>query len=715
MTKIKNITFNDLIEKLDYMTSDEVELVKKSYEFASNIYFDSKRLTGDDYIYHPLSVSYILTDIKADVETICAGLLHDAYEFNSNIDLESVVGSEITNLVIGVEKLKKLNFDLSTDSSIAMQRKILVGLTDDVRVIIIRLAERLHDMRTLWVLSPEEQKKMANETVQVLTPIAERLGMYKFKAELEDLALRYSKPDIYFDIVDKLNQTKQERDKSVEEMIQEVSKILDDNNIKHQIKGRSKSIYSIYKKLDKGKKFSEIYDLLALRVFVNTENECYQALGLIHSRFKPKPKRFKDYIAMPKTNMYQSLHTTVFGVGDYLYEIQIRTYEMDKVAESGIAAHYAYKEHGSKIAIKNEMENKLQFFKSLIDLNNEDIEDKDFVSSVQDEFNSTIYVFTPRGDVIELPSGATPIDFAYKVHSDVGDKMIGAIVNDTLVPLDYELKNQDVVKINTSNNSNGPSKEWINMAKTAQAKNKIKSFFNKIDKEENLKKGEELLNKELRKQKIPTNTFYKDENIEKIKSSLKMDLNEIYINIGNNKLSPISVINVLSNEAESKEDIMLKKVTATNKNTIKKDIVVEGIDDIKLKLSSCCKPIPGDNIVGYITKGYGISVHRMNCPNLNDLNDLTERLVSVEWNDTQGKKYSASLLIKTEKKDNALLEIVSKASNNNINIETINTYNKDDDITFELTVLVENTEVLDKFIESVKSIPSILSIERSMS
>lgn len=712
MTKIKNITFNDLIEKLDYMTSDEVELVKKSYEFASNIYFDSKRLTGDDYISHPLSVSYILTDIKADVETICAGLLHDAYEFNSNIDLESVVGSEITNLVIGVEKLKKLNFDLSTDSSIAMQRKILVGLTDDVRVIIIRLAERLHDMRTLWVLSPEEQKKMANETVQVLTPIAERLGMYKFKAELEDLALRYSKPDIYFDIVDKLNQTKQERDKSVEEMIQEVSKILDDNNIKHQIKGRSKSIYSIYKKLDKGKKFSEIYDLLALRVFVDTENECYQALGLIHSRFKPKPKRFKDYIAMPKTNMYQSLHTTVFGVGDYLYEIQIRTYEMDKVAESGIAAHYAYKEHGSKIAIKNEMENKLQFFKSLIDLNNEDIEDKDFVSSVQDEFNSTIYVFTPRGDVIELPSGATPIDFAYKVHSDVGDKMIGAIVNDTLVPLDYELKNQDVVKINTSNNSNGPSKEWINMAKTAQAKNKIKSFFNKIDKEENLKKGEELLNKELRKQKIPTNTFYKDENIEKIKSSLKMDLNEIYINIGNNKLSPISVINVLSNEAESKEDIMLKKVTATNKNTIKKDIVVEGIDDIKLKLSSCCKPIPGDNIVGYITKGYGISVHRMNCPNLND---LTERLVSVEWNDTQGKKYSASLLIKTEKKDNALLEIVSKASNNNINIETINTYNKDDDITFELTVLVENTEVLDKFIESVKSIPSILSIERSMS
>ncbi|MBR1718134.1 MAG: bifunctional (p)ppGpp synthetase/guanosine-3',5'-bis(diphosphate) 3'-pyrophosphohydrolase [Bacilli bacterium] len=711
MTKQKKITLDDLINKLTYLNDSEVELINKAYDFASKVYFGSKRLTGDNYIDHPLNVAYILTDLTPDVETICAALLHDVYEFDQNIDL-SMFSKNIVKLIEGVEKLKKLNFDISTESSIAMQRKILVGLTDDVRVIIIRLAEHLHDMRTLWVVSESEQKRMANETTSVLTPIAHRLGMNKIKGELEDLALRYSKPDVYFSIVDKLNQTKQERDKDVQEMINEVSRILNENGIKHQIKGRSKSIYSIYKKLDKGKKFSEIYDLLALRVFVDKETECYQALGLIHSAFKPMPKRFKDYIANPKTNMYQSLHTTVFGVYDHLYEIQIRTYEMDEVAERGIAAHFSYKEQGSsKVANKNEMESKLQFFRSIMELNNEETTDEEFVTSLKDEFNSTIYVFTPRGDVIELPSGATPIDFAYKVHSGVGDKMVGAIVNDVMVPLDYELKNEDVVKINTNNNSKGPSLEWINMAKTAQAKGKIKAFFNRLDKEEYLKKGEDLLNKELHKKKIAYNEFYKESNIEKLNRAFKMDLNEIYIAIGGSRITPIAVINAIYGEAESKEDILLKKVTATNKNIIKKDIVVDGVDEIKLKLSSCCKPIPGDPIVGYITKGYGISVHRMNCPNIDDVN---ERIISVNWGDVEGKKYSTTLLIKTEKKDNVLLDIVSKASNNNINVETINTYNNEDDILFELTILVENTERLDKFMSIVKSIPACISVERGI-
>ena len=711
MTKQKKITLDDLINKLTYLNDSEIELINKAYDFASKVYFGSKRLTGDNYIDHPLNVAYILTDLTPDVETVCAALLHDVYEFDQNIDL-SMFSKNIVKLIEGVEKLKKLNFDISTESSIAMQRKILVGLTDDVRVIIIRLAEHLHDMRTLWVVSESEQKRMANETTSVLTPIAHRLGMNKIKGELEDLALRYSKPDVYFSIVDKLNQTKQERDKDVQEMINEVSRILNENGIKHQIKGRSKSIYSIYKKLDKGKKFSEIYDLLALRVFVDKETECYQALGLIHSAFKPMPKRFKDYIANPKTNMYQSLHTTVFGVYDHLYEIQIRTYEMDEVAERGIAAHFSYKEQGSsKVANKNEMESKLQFFRSIMELNNEETTDEEFVTSLKDEFNSTIYVFTPRGDVIELPSGATPIDFAYKVHSGVGDKMVGAIVNDVMVPLDYELKNEDVVKINTNNNSKGPSLEWINMAKTAQAKGKIKAFFNRLDKEEYLKKGEDLLNKELHKKKIAYNEFYKESNIEKLNRAFKMDLNEIYIAIGGSRITPIAVINAIYGEAESKEDILLKKVTATNKNIIKKDIVVDGVDEIKLKLSSCCKPIPGDPIVGYITKGYGISVHRMNCPNIDDVN---ERIISVNWGDVEGKKYSTTLLIKTEKKDNVLLDIVSKASNNNINVETINTYNNEDDILFELTILVENTERLDKFMSIVKSIPACISVERGI-
>ncbi len=711
MTKQKNITLDDLIDKLAYLNNSEVEQVRKSYDFASKVYFGSKRLTGGNYIDHPLNVAYILTDLKPDVDTISAALLHDVYEFDQNIDL-SMFNKNIVKLIEGVEKLKKLNFDISTESSIAMQRKILVGLTDDVRVIIIRLAEHLHDMRTLWVVSESEQKRMANETLSVLTPIAHRLGMNKIKGELEDLALRYSKPDVYFSIVDKLNQTKQQRDKDVQEMIDAVSKILNDNGIKHQIKGRSKSIYSIYKKLDKGKKYSEIYDLLALRVFVDKETECYQALGLIHSAFKPMPKRFKDYIANPKTNMYQSLHTTVFGIYDHLYEIQIRTYEMDEVAERGIAAHFSYKEQGSsKIAKKNEMESKLQFFRSIMELNNEETTDEEFVSSVKEEFNSTIYVFTPRGDVIELPSGATPIDFAYKVHSGVGDKMVGAIVNDVMVPLDYKLQNEDVVKINTNNSSKGPSLEWINMAKTAQAKGKIKAFFNRLDKEEYLKKGEELLNKELHKKKIAYNEFFKEPNIEKLNRTFKMDLNEIYIAIGGSRITPISVINAIYGEAESKEDILLKKVTATNKNIINKDIVVAGIDDIKVKLASCCKPIPGDPIVGYITKGYGISVHRTTCPNMDEIN---ERIISVNWGDVEGKKYSTTLLIKTEKKENILLDIVSKASNNNINVESINTYNNEDDILFELTILVENTERLDKFMSTIKSIPACISIERGI-
>ena len=714
MTKQKKITFEDLLEKLDYLNDEEIALVKKAYDFASKIYFGNTRLTGDNYIDHPLNVAYILTDINADVDTICAALLHDIYKFDKDVNLEEVFNKDINSLVVGVDKLQKLNFDLSTESSIAMQRKILVGLTNDVRVIIIKLAERLHDMRTLWVLSKEEQKAISEETIQVLTPIAHRLGMSKIKGELEDLSLRYYKPDIYFDIVDKLNQTKQQRDESVNKMINAVSEILNENGIKHTIKGRSKSIYSIYKKLDKGKKFSEIYDLLALRVFVDKETECYQALGAIHSKYKPMPKRFKDYIANPKTNMYQSLHTTVFGVDDFLYEIQIRTYEMDEVAERGIAAHYSYKEQGSnKLATKNNMENKLQFFRSIMELNNEATTDEEFVASVKQEFNSTIYVYTPRGDVIELPSGATPIDFAYKVHSGVGDKMVGAIVNDVLVPLDYELKNEDVVKINTNKNSIGPSLEWVNMAKTTQAKNKIKAFFNKINKEEYIKKGEELLTKELHKRKIPYNDFYTDENLNMIYKNLKIsELNELYINLGNGKTTTTALFNILNGDNETKEDLLLKKVTATNKNQIiKKDIIVAGIDEIKLKISPCCKPIPGDNIVGYITKGNGISVHRSNCPNLSDLN---ERLISVEWGDVTDKKYSTTLLIKTINKDNILLDIVSKASNNNVNVESINTYKNEDSIVFELTVLVGNIDVLNKFMNAVSSINGCMTVERSL-
>lgn len=715
--------FDELKEKvLSYNPSAEVDILTKSYEYAYEKHFGQKRLTGEDYINHPLNVAYILTDIRADIPTLCAALLHDVLEDCdvSKEELESVFGSEIAFLVDGVTKINRLSFQGDNESVIANHRKIIVGLSEDVRVIIIKLADRLHNMRTLWIHPEKKQKQKAKETLDILIPIAHRLGMNAIKSELEDLSLRYYKPDIYFQIVEKLNQTKAERNQKIAEMKEEISKLLNAHNIKHGIKGRAKSIYSIYTKLDKGKKFSEIYDLFALRVFVDTEQECYQALGIIHSKYRPIPKRFKDYIAMPKTNMYQSLHTTVFGIDGYLFEIQIRTYDMDNVAENGIASHWSYKEKGSgvKAAMQNDMEQKLQFFKSIIELKNEEVTDEQFVNSVkEDVFKNTIYVFTPKGDVIELPNGSTPIDFAYRIHSDVGDKLVGAIVNGNIVSLDYELKDNDIIKINTNKNSVGPSKEWLNIAKSNQAKNKIKAFFNRLDKEEYVKKGEEVLTKELRKKKISYNDFFTNENIDKILEELKCkDTEELYFNIGNNKFPVNQVINIIYNENKTKEEIILQKTTNNTKVNpiVKNDIIVEGIDEIKVNVASCCKPIPGDRIVGYVTKGYGITVHRMVCPNASKLDEKEDRTIDVTWNDTINKKYPTNILVRTLNDKDILLNIIAKTSNSNVTIQTINNLSSQDNFLYEITVLVENKENLLKFMNDVKMIPNVIDVERGI-
>lgn len=714
------LTFDDLRDKIVTYVKDEkeVNVITKAYLYAFEKHFGQKRLTGEDYINHPLHVAYILTGVYADSMTISAALLHDVLE-DCNItkeELSEIFGSEITSLVEGVTKLNKLNFVGENEAMLANHRKILVGLSEDVRVIIIKLADRLHNMRTLWVIPEKSQKEKAKETLDILIPIAHRLGMNQIKGELEDLCLRYSKPDIYFSIVEKLNQSKGERDNIVVDMKNKVSELLAEHSINHEIKGRAKSIFSIYKKLDKGRKFSDIYDLLALRVYVDNEQDCYQTLGIIHSKFRPIPKRFKDYIAMPKTNMYQSLHTTVFGTDGSLFEIQIRTYDMDKIAEHGIASHWSYKENGSnKAALQNAMEQKLQFFRSIIELKNEEPSDEDFVNSVKEDiFKNTIYVFTPKGDVIELPSGATPIDFAYKVHSGVGDKMVGAIVNSNIVPLDYELQDNDIIKINTSKTSIGPNKEWINMAKTAQAKNKIKAFFNKIDKDGYQKKGEEAINKELRKKKIPYNEFFTPENITTILEDLKYNaIEDLYINVGNNKLPINQLINIIYNDNDTKEEIILRKTQ--NKEiilpTIKNDIIVEGIDEIKVNIASCCKPIPGDRIVGYITKGYGITVHRMVCPNISD---LEERIIEVKWNEVVTKKYPTNILVHALDSKNILLDIISKTSNNDISIQSINSINTNENFIYEITVLVENKERLIKFMNEIDCIPNILDVERAI-
>ena len=527
---IVDITYEDLEKKVSTYIKDKDALaeIKKAYEFACQAHEGEYRLTNIPYIYHPLNVAYILADIEADKDTISAALLHDVIN-KGNATIEDVsknFSKDIVTLVNGVTTINKLKFNPENDSVNDKYKKIIVGLSEDVRILIIKFADRLHNMRTLWVLDEDKQKKKAYETLELLTPIADRLGMNSIKSELEDLSLRYYKPDVYFSIVDQLNQTKVERDNCVKQMITEVDELLDQFNIKHKIIGRAKSIYSIYKKLSKGKRFSDIFDLLALRIFVDTEQDCYQTLGIIHSKFRPIPKRFKDYVAMPKTNMYQSLHTTVFGENGFLFEIQIRTYEMDQIAEHGIAAHWSYKENGSvKANMQSAMEQKLQFFKEIMELNNQSNDDKEFVNNArEDVFKDTIYVFTPKGDVIELPSGSTPIDFAYRIHSGVGDTMVGAIVNNNIVPLNYVLQNNDIIKINTNKNSAGPSREWIDMAYTQQAKNKIRGFFNKIDKDELVKKGNDILTKDFRKNKISI-----DQDLEKtILELFKLtDINEL--------------------------------------------------------------------------------------------------------------------------------------------------------------------------------------------
>ncbi len=713
--KHKMITFETLKKEVQkYLNKEEdIKQIEKAYKYAEEMHFGVKRLTGEDYIDHPLNVAYILTGIKADAATICAALMHDVLEDCdvTKEEMTELFGEEITSLVDGVTKINKLNFSAANEAIIANHRKILVGLSEDVRVIIIKLADRLHNMRSLWVHPPKKQKAKAKETLDILTPIADRLGMSHIKSELEDLSLRYYNPDAYYSIVEKLNQTKQERDENVLEMITSVSTLLDSALIKHEIKGRSKSIYSIYKKMSKGK---NIYDLLALRILLNTEADCYSALGLIHAKYKPMPKRFKDYIARPKTNMYQSLHTTVFGEGERLYEIQIRTYEMDEVSEKGIASHWSYKEKGSvKANLQDEMEQKLQFFKSLMELRQEEKDAEEFVNSVKNDIlKSSVYVFTPLGDAIELPQGATPIDFAYKVHSKVGDHMVGAIVNDAIVPLDYELKDNDIVKINTNNNTLGPSREWLNIVKTTGARNKIRAFFNKQDKEENLKQGMEILKEELKKQRINYNEFLKDENVSKILETLKLSsIEEVFHLIGSGKININTLLHTVEGEEDSKEKQILKKTE--NKKVVMteahNDILIEGIDKIKVNIASCCKPVPKDAIVGYITKGNGVSVHRNICPNIAS---LEERIIAVSWNDIIDKKYASTIMIRALKRENLLLDIISKTSGQNIVVQSIISLEKGLDSSYEITILVENKDSLEDFIRSIESMQDILGVER---
>ena len=720
MSKSKNlddVTIEEIIDHAHEYIDDEEQLsvIKRAYLFAKEKHQGQFRKSGEAYIYHPMNVALILTTIYADFETIAAGLLHDVLEDCdcSAEEMEKKFGSTITKLVQGVTKLSKIHFSTENEYLIDYYKKIIVGMSEDVRVIIVKLADRLHNMRTLWAIPEDRQKVKAKESLEILAPIADHLGIHKIKSELEDLALRYLKPDVFYDIAEKLNKTKIERDSYVLDMEREVSTLLNEHHIPHEIKGRAKCIYSIYNKLNKGKKFNEIYDLLALRVIVNTEQECYLALGLIHSKFRPLPKRFKDYIAMPKPNMYQSLHTTVFGIGGDLFEIQIRTHEMDEVAENGIAAHWSYKENkGSDTAadLQNTTEQKLQFFKSIIDLSHENINSEEFVNSVKDEvLNNNIYCYTPKGDVIELPKGATPIDFAYRIHTKVGETTVGAIVNNNIVPLDYELHDNDIVKINTNKNST-PSKEWINFVKSTQVRNKIKSYFTKSDRENYIERGKYNLEKELRKRKLSISEFTSAENIKKICDAERCeDLEDIYLSIGNGKLPVNSVINIIDKPAENLSVPKTIKVSNKNKDA---DIIVSGIDKIKVNLANCCNPVYGDPIVGYITKGNGITVHLLHCHNLSMLENRT---IEVKWNSNINKRYLTILLVYTNDNENHMLDLMQLISMMNVSVDGIKTVNRDsNNFVYEVNCYVTGKAQLDKLMLNINKADYVDRVEREM-
>ena len=710
------ITFEELQKKYEsyIKNQDERDMVVKAYKFACTKYEGKKRHSGEDYIYHPIYVAYLCAKLNVDYVTIVGALLHECINHTdtSREELLEKFGEEITKIVVSISKINRLQLSDDKQSTAANLRKILVGLSEDVRVLFIKLCDRLHNMRTIWALGETEQKMKANETINVLIPIAHRLGINSVKSELEDLCLRYTKPEIYADIEEKLNNTKNELSDELIKMKESISSILSEHEISFEIKGRVKSVHSIYNKMSNGKKFSDIYDVLALRVFLEKESDCYLAVGLIHSKFRPMPRRFKDYIAMPKDNMYQSLHTTIFGVDGYLFEVQLRTYEMDEIAEKGIASHWSYKEKSSS-TIKNVMDQKLELYRNIIESHNEEDSDIEFANALETEFLSEyIYCFTPKGDVVELPRGATPIDFAYRIHSRVGDTTVGAIVNDCIVPLSYSLEDGDIIKINT-NSSAIPNKDWLKIVKTTQAKNKIKSYFSKQDKDTYIEKGRELLEKEIRRQKLVISDVLSDENMKKLVKDLKVSgIEEIYLSVGSLRYTSSYIISVIFEDRKSVQDILLEKVMNSGsafKKSGNNDIVVAGIDDILVNFAKCCKPVYGDCIVGYITKGQGVSIHNCNCPNVKDLD---ERIIDVSWSDNPSNNYLTNVEVEVESGKNYLADIITKASLKNVYIDSVSTKNVDFMIVYSLVLKVKNKEELDNFIVNMEKESYIKSIKR---
>jgi len=732
------VLYEKLIKRVrKYHPSDDISMIEKAFDIAYHAHEGQYRKSGEAYIIHPLWVGIILADLELDKETIVAGILHDVVEDTVMTDEEitEIFGKEVALLVDGVTKLGKLSY---SSDKLEVQaenlRKMFLAMAKDIRVILIKLADRLHNMRTLQFMREEKQVEKAKETLDIYAPLAQRLGISKLKTELDDLALKYSKPEVYYDLVKQINARKSEREEFVQQIVDEVSKHMENAHIKAEIKGRVKHFFSIYKKMvNQDKTVDQIYDLFAVRIIVDSVKDCYAALGVIHEMYTPIPGRFKDYIAMPKPNMYQSLHTTLMSSVGQPFEIQIRTAEMHKTAEYGIAAHWKYKEsNDGKKDVSNQEEEKLSWLRQILEWQ-QDTDNREFLSLLKgdlDLFTEDVYCFTPNGDVKNLPNGSTPVDFAYSIHSAVGNKMVGARVNGKLVNIDYQIQNGDRIEILTSQNSKGPSRDWLNIVKSTQARNKINQWFKKELKEENIIRGKELLQAYCKAKSLVFSDLTKPKYMQVVQAKYGFkEWEGILATVGHGGLKEGQVINRLLEEytkdhqEEITDETIIERVKEATKRTAqvaksKSGIVVKGIDDMAVRFSRCCNPVPGDEIVGFVTRGRGMSIHRTDCVNIINLSEAERiRLINAEWEASvveERGQYTASIKIFANNRQGLLMEVSKVFTENKLDISSINTHTSKQDVaSLELSFVVTGRDQLTHVIEKLRQIQGVLDIERT--